>query len=99
MLLPAREEVVAKDGAGWGMGEGDPVNKPWLNRLPQALCTEPLPALILKSGAIHQETNRPLSPGAEKSHFQREGEKLVEGKAELKRGRCVMEGDAVSMRG
>lgn len=78
--------------------EGDPVNKPRLNRLLGAVQAEPMPSLILKSGAIHHGVNRLLSWEAEKSHSQREGEKLVQGKGEPKRGRCGMERDAVCAR-
>lgn len=78
--------------------EGDPVNKPQLNRLLGAVQAEPMPSLILKSGAIHHGVNRLLSWEAEKSHSQREGEKLVQGKGEPKRGRCGMERDAVCAR-
>lgn len=78
--------------------EGDPVNKPRLTRLLGAVQAEPMPSLILKSGAIHHWENRLLSWEAEKSHSRREGEKLVQGKGEPKRGRCGMEKDAVRAR-
>lgn len=52
----------------------------------------------MKSGAIHHWENRLLPWGAEKSRSQREGEKLVQGKGEPKRGRCGMERDAVGAR-
>lgn len=78
--------------------EGDSVNKPRLTRLLGAVQAEPSPSLILKSGAIHHGANRLLSWEAEKSHSQREGEKLVQGTGEAKRGRCGMERDAVRAR-
>lgn len=81
-----------------GREEGDPVNKPWLNRLLGAVQAEPMAPLILKSGAIHHRANRILPWEAEKSHSQREGEKLVQGKGEPKRGRCGMERDAAGTR-
>lgn len=88
-------QSLAGGGDNGRQEEGDPVNKPRLNKLPGGSTSRAHALIDIEIRCNPSRGNRALSGLAEKSHSQREGEKLVQGKGKPKRGRCGMERDAV----
>lgn len=61
--------------------EGDPVNKPRLNRLLGAVQAEPMPSLILKSGAIHHQRTGSFHGKLKRATLKGRGKNLSRGRA------------------
>lgn len=61
--------------------EGNPVNKPRLNRLLGAVQAEPMPSLILKSGAIHHQRTGSFHGKLKRATLKGRGKNLSRGRA------------------